>query len=106
MVKKEQSINFLEIFQTVVSGISGLAKGLVGKVQDVIIYTEEKVMQILYASVLFVTGLVFLSIAIVSLMNEYLGLSRGWSFLIISLILMMASMIVKNKALRDLEKRR
>lgn len=106
MAKGEQGNNFIEILQTVVSGLSGLAKGLIGRVQEIILDTEEKVMQILYASVLFVTGLVFMSIAIVFLMNEYLGLSRGWSFFIISLILILSSMIFKNKALKDLKKRR
>lgn len=106
MVKKEQGNNFIEVFQTVMSGLSGLAKGFVGKIQDVIIYTEEKVLQVLYASVLFVTGLVFLSIAVVSLMNEYLGLSKGWSFLIISLILILSSVVLKDKAFKDLKKRR
>lgn len=106
MAKKEQGANFIEIIKSAVTGISGLAGNLVGRVQDIILYTEEKVLQILYSSVLFVTGLVFLSIAVVSLMNEYLGLSKGWSFLIISLILLLSSTIIKNKALKDLKKRR
>jgi len=105
MVKKEQGRNLIEMFETIMSGLSGLAKSLVGKVQDVILYTEEKVMQILYASVLLVTGLVFLAASAVALMNEYLGLSKGWSYLIISLVLILSSLIIKNKAMKDLKRR-
>jgi len=88
------------------SGIVSYVKGLMGKFQDFVIYTEEKVIQIFYASTLFIAGLVFLSISVVLLMSEYLKLSQGWSFLIIGLILIMAAMMIKNKALKDIQKRR
>jgi TRAP-type uncharacterized transport system fused permease subunit len=106
MVKKENNGGFWGMLQAVMFGVKEFLSTFAARIQDAVIYTEEKVLQLLYASVIFITGVVFLCAAAVNLMTQYLQLSRGWSYLIIGLILILAAMTIKNKAVRDLRKRR
>ena len=80
------------------SGIVEYAKGLIKKAQDAVYYTQRKVIQLFYASALFIAGIIFLSIAIVLLISDYLKLSKGWSFLILGLVLIILAMFVKISA--------
>jgi hypothetical protein len=88
------------------SFISDRVNHTVNEIQGYITDAEEKAVQILYASSFFVAGAIFISIAAVMLINQYLNLSIGWSFMIMGLILIIASMVVKNKALNDSDRRR
>ena len=97
MVKKESGFNFW--------GILDFIAGLSGKVNDIIVSTEEKIIQKVYSTVLLISGLIFLSLSFVFLMNEYSILSQGWSFLIMGIILVMVSLIIKNRALNRIAKR-
>jgi VIT1/CCC1 family predicted Fe2+/Mn2+ transporter len=98
MVKKESGFNFW--------GILDFIAGLSGKVNDIIVSTEEKIIQKVYSTVLLISGLIFLSLSFVFLMSEYSILSQGWSFLMMGIILVMVSLIIKNRALNRIAKRR
>ncbi len=98
MVKKESGFNFW--------GILDFISGLSGKVNDIIVSTEEKIIQKVYSTVLLISGLIFLSLSFVFLMSEYSILSQGWSFLVMGIILVMVSLIIKNRALNRIAKRR
>jgi len=41
----------------------------------------------------------------VFLMNEYFTLSKGWSFLIIGLILIIAALIIRSRTLDSIKRR-
>lgn len=107
MAKKEEGFNFGSILKSgIFSNIISFIKDFPGKVQDFIINTEEKVIQLFYSASLMLAGLIFLSISLVFLMNEYFALSKGWSLLIIGLILIIASLIIRSRTLDDIAKRR
>ena len=107
MAKKEGGFDLGGMFKSgMFSGIISYIMDLPGKVQDFIINTEEKVIQMFYSAALLVTGLIFLSISFVFLMNEYFALSKGWSLLIIGLILIIAAMLMRNRTLDNITKRR
>jgi len=107
MAKKEEGFNLGGILKSgILSGIINYVRGFSGKVQDFIINTEEKVIQMFYSAALLVTGLIFLSISFVFLMNEYFTLSKGWSFLIIGLILIIAALVIRTRTLDSMAKRR
>ena len=71
-------------------------KKVAASIQDSIYRVEKNIIRFFYASVLFITGIIFLFVAIASLMQEYLKLSAGWSFLVLSLILIILSFMIKN----------
>lgn len=72
-------------------------KNIAEKVEDLVYVAEKNVIHLLYASVLFISGIIFLSIALVFLIEDYLQLSKGWSLLIISLILFLSALLIKNQ---------
>ncbi len=98
MAKKEGGFNFW--------GIPNFIAGFSGKVNDFIVSSEEKIIQMIYSAALLIAGLIFLSLSFVFLMNEYSILTQGWSFLIIGLILVIVALIMKNRALNHITKRR
>lgn len=107
MAKKEGNSDIMGIVKSsIFSGISNLVKDFKDKVQEFILRIEEKAIELFYASALFITGFIFISIALVLLLAEYFNLSRGWGFLIIGFILTIFALIIRNKALNNLVKRR
>ena len=107
MVKKEGGFDLGSVFKSgMFSGIVSYVMDIPGKVQDFIINTEEKVIQMFYSAALMAAGLIFLSISFVFLMNEYFNLSKGWSLLIIGLILIIAAMVMRTRTLDNITKRR
>jgi len=107
MAKKEGGFDLAGILKSgLLSGIVSYVKDFSDKVQDFIINTEEKIIQLLYSAALMISGLIFLSISLVFLMNEYFTMSKGWSLLIIGLILIIASLVIRNRTLDSMAKRR
>ena len=94
--KKDWKAELMEGLKSgVVSGVIQYIKNFTNRVQDIVYRTQKKVIQIFYASALFIAGVIFLSIAVVLLISEYLQLSKGWSFLILGLVLIILAMFVK-----------
>ena len=96
MAKKE--IDWKEILlKGVTTGLATGVKAIAKKTQDAARNAQKKVMQLLFASVFFALGAIFLCIALVFLVNEYLNLSRGWSFLVMGLLLIITGLILKSR---------
>ena len=107
MAKKEGGFDFASILKSgMISGAIDFVKDAKNKVIDFVLFAEEKAVQLLSSAALFITGAIFISVAAVLLLNEFLGLSKGLGYLIIGLILIIAALITKNRALSDLNKRR
>ena len=84
------------ILKTLKGFIDKLAKG----VTDSIHKTEKKFLETLVAYVTFTAALLFLGAAAIMLIAEYSGLSLGWSFLVVGLLLMVISMFLHGAARR------
>lgn len=89
MAKKEGGFSFLKIIDYFTN--------FSGKAKEFIISTEEKAIRIFYSAILLLAGLIFLSISFVFLINEYFELSKGWSFLMMGLILIIVALLIKSK---------
>ncbi|MFH1590683.1 MAG: hypothetical protein ABIC95_02035 [archaeon] len=73
------------------------SKKLVHTAQRVIYQTQEKIVQQLIAALLFFLGMVFVLIAVVRLLSQYVGLSDGWSFLIVGLLILIIALTQRKK---------
>ncbi len=82
---------------SMIKTIIAYLKNLAEKVETLIYTLEKNLIHLFYASVLFITGIVFLSLALVFLLEQYLSLSKGWSLLILSLILFLSALLIKNQ---------
>jgi len=90
----KRGANWLGYFEM----FSDFLKNVVTKAQDIVYYTGQKLLEFFYAGALFVAGGIFVCIAVVFLMEQYLLLSTGWGMLIVGLFLILFGMTVKNKA--------
>lgn len=105
--EKESSSSILEMLKSIaVSSVTDYVKGVMSDIHDLVEYVAKRALQILYATALFMVGLLFLCIAAVLLIRQYLHLSIGWSFMVMGLILIIAAILIKNKALNDINERR
>lgn len=73
-------------------------RGLKDSIQNFILGTADRAIRMVYVSALFIVSAVFISIAFVLLLNDYLGLSRGWSFLVSGLIIALVAFIIRGRA--------
>ncbi len=77
--------------------VNGVSGNVVSSVKEAVEETEEKLMKKITATAIFLTGVVFISIAAVNLINDYLALNTGWAFVIVGLVLFIWSLSLKSK---------
>ncbi len=70
------------------------------KLQERIYETEQKMLKIFFSAMLMMAGVFFVSVAIILLIAQYLKISLGWSFLIIGLVLLIASLQLKQQVMK------
>jgi len=80
------------ILDVIKKGFSMFAKNI----QKIVYHTEEKIMQILLSSSLFIISIVFVSIAFILLLPELTGIHIGWAFLAIGIVLMLWAYAIKK----------
>jgi len=97
--KKEDSkiLDYIEHIYTIFEALKKGMNNLTKNIQKVIYHTEEKVMQILLSSSIFIIGIIFISIAVILLIPELTGIHIGWAFLAIGIILMIWAYAIKKK---------
>ena len=78
--------------------IKGFIDELSKSMSETIHRYEKKYLDTLMSYLFFSVGIIFIATAVIFLINEYLGLSRGWSFLFIGLIMVLWSVFIKGKA--------
>jgi len=104
--RKEENTDILGTLKSIAtSTVDNYVKGVVDDIRDLVEYIGERALQVIYASALLVVGLLFLCIAVVMLISQYLGLSLGWSLTIMGLILVLAGIMIKNKAMNDIDRK-
>ena len=80
------------ILKTLKGFIEDVSESVIQKIHK----SEKKFMATFISFIQLAAGTIFLAIALIFLINEYLGLSKGWSFLVIGLVLIIWSIILKN----------
>ena len=104
--KTKKESEFKQIIKNVASKkvfdfIKDYIKDFADKTQQFFLRLEKRVLHELFASIIFITGIIFLIISIAFLIKEYLRLTTGWSFFIIALILIIISLFVKLFASKE-----
>ena len=90
MAKQEEGFGFWRTLTNIID--------FPGKVKEFVSSTEEKLVSMFYSASVLIAGLIFISLSCVFLINQYLVLSMGWSFMIIGLILIIVSLVIKSRA--------
>jgi len=62
--------------------------------------TQERILEIFSLFIVMLCGLIFLLIGLVFLINEYVKLSWGWSFLIMGITLILISYLLKIQIIK------
>lgn len=84
------------VTSTALESVKSFVESLADRTHDFFMQLEKKIVQGLYASVVMICGLIFLLISLAFLLSEYLKLSKGWSFLILGLILIIIALVSMN----------
>lgn len=83
--------------ELVIKAFEGFVHNLTEKMMDVIVNFEKRILGTGVSYVFFMIGSIFISVAIIFLLYQYLGLSLGWSFMFIGLILVIWSYMIRKK---------
>ncbi len=84
---------------SIVSGIfKFLFEGGIDAIKEKVQQTQRRIMQQLYAGLLMLTGIVFVAIAAALMLPDFFGVSRGMSFLIIGLALIIFAFVIKSQS--------
>lgn len=81
----------------ITQGIKSSLYEVMDAVSEQAIIIQRRMMKMLAYYFLLGLSIIFLSIALVRLLDEYLGLSIGWSYLIIGGALLIGALLMKNK---------
>ena len=82
------------LLRTLKGFIENLSKGITDSIHK----TERKFLETLVSFVAFTAALLLLAVAAIMLIAEYSGLTLGWSFLIMGLIMLIISMLLHHAA--------
>ncbi|MCF7859910.1 MAG: hypothetical protein K9N07_11410 [Candidatus Cloacimonetes bacterium] len=89
------------VLTTILDFASGLFSGLSGnvveRISDVVEKKEKKLLELLVEKAVFLISLIFICIAAVLIISQYLELHMGWSFLIIGLMLLVWSFSLRTR---------
>lgn len=88
------------VSSSIVKNLKDHTKDFVQRGQEIIYQTTENVMERLFSTMLFSVGSILVIVAVALLIYENLGLSLGWSFLIMGLILLVISLLFKERIRR------
>lgn len=88
------------VSSSIVKNLKDHTKDFVQRGQEIIYQTTENVMERLFSTMLFSIGSILVIVAVALLIYENLGLSLGWSFLIMGLILLVISLLFKERIRR------
>lgn len=100
MPKKKQGVGsaLMDFFETLIIGtLKSVAESYLDHVQNKIKDTHRRMMELTLAYAILLLSMVFVSIAAVMLISEYLEVSKGWSFLVVGLLLLLWAMKIKNR---------
>lgn len=97
MAKKDGD-GLTHFFSDVLYGfISGFVENVVESVQEVVEHAGRRLfLGGMYYLLLF-TSVIFLGVAAVFLLSEYLIVSKGWGFLIVGLLILIAALVIDIK---------
>jgi len=76
------------VSSSIVKNLKDHTKDFVQRGQEIVYQTTENVMERLFSTLIFSIGTIMVIVAVALLIYENLGLSLGWSFLIMGLILL------------------
>ena len=82
---------------SVLSSVKNAAKDILKKAQDIVYYTQEKMMEMLAAGIIMLTGVIMMLIGLVYLINNSFNLQEQWGFLIVGFIILLTGKIFFNK---------
>ena len=73
-----------------------LFEGGINTVKEKVHQAQKRLMYGLYAGLMMLTGIIFVAIALAQMLPDLLSISRGMSFLITGLILIIIAFIIKS----------
>lgn len=107
MAKKKSDGAHSEIGETIKDSVKSVFSGSVlslikdtvvssiEKLRDVLENAQKRALESVYIAGLTLYSVIFLTLAIVFLLSEYAGLTLGWSFFVIGLLLLCVALYMK-----------
>ncbi|HII17588.1 TPA: hypothetical protein HA361_06780 [Candidatus Woesearchaeota archaeon] len=83
-----------------IKSLKGYAQTLMDSLHDAIDAIHDRLAKSIISLVMGILALIFISIGVILLINEYLHLSKGWTFFVVGLILLLWGMAIKSRLKR------